>query len=280
MNPFFRAELPHLEGALGGQLPSLDRPYVFSPDTAAFPLDATLGQPGTPQSGTGQAALLTGADSATLFGRHFGPWIPVALRPLVEEKSFLKLAVDDGADVAFANAYPRDWPGPRGSRAIAGPPLAARGAGLLTRTEEALATGDAVSSGLTNDGWRTVLGHDDVPDIGLEDAGRTLGRIAGRHDLTLFAHYDTDTAGHAQESGRGVDALERVDRFLGGILETIGQSSILIVSDHGNIEDVRTGHTRNPALGVLWHPEVPQAPIDDLRAVPTLVASLLPSAEH
>ena len=30
--------------------------------------------------------------------------------------------------------------------------------------------------------------------------------------------------------------------------------SLLIASDHGNIEDVARGHTRNPALGVLAGP--------------------------
>lgn len=199
----------------------------------------------------------------------------MALRPLVENESFLKRAVEGGASVAFANAYPRDWPGPRGGRAIAGPPLAAKGVGLLNRHEEHLATGEAVSSGLTNGGWRKFLGHDDVPEIDLEGAGRNLGSIAARHDLTLFAHYDTDTAGHAQDRAQAVAALERVDRFLGGVLETAGDQSILIVSDHGNIEDVRTGHTRNPALGVLWHGRVDEAPIDDLRQVPHLVTDIL-----
>jgi bisphosphoglycerate-independent phosphoglycerate mutase (AlkP superfamily) len=29
---------------------------------------------------------------------------------------------------------------------------------------------------------------------------------------------------------------------------------MLLVSDHGNLEDVRVGHTRNPALGVVAGP--------------------------
>jgi phosphopentomutase len=48
-----------------------------------------------------------------------------------------------------------------------------------------------------------------------------------------------------------VAALERVDRFLAGVVEALPPScTLLVASDHGNIEDTRTGHTRNPALGL------------------------------
>ena len=248
---------------------------MAGPDAVAFPVDANLDEPGTPQSGTGQAALLTGESTATAFGRHFGPWIPVSLRPIVEERSFLKEAVDSGKRVAFANAYPKTWPGPRGGRAIAGPPLAARGAGLMTRHEEALTVGDAISSEIVNTGWRRYLGHTDVPEITPGEAGANLGRIANEHDLTLFAHYSTDTAGHKKEMGPARSALERVDRFLGGVFRTVSEGSVLIVSDHGNVEDVRAGHTRNPSLGVLWGRSSSAAPIADLRDVPALVAALV-----
>jgi phosphopentomutase len=47
-------------------------------------------------------------------------------------------------------------------------------------------------------------------------------------------------------------SLERVDAFLGGVLETFPpDGGLVIASDHGNIEDVTGGHTRNPALGVF-----------------------------
>lgn len=277
MNPFFAAELPRLSELLGGELPSLDTPRVEGPFATAFPFDASLDTEGVGQSGTGQAALLTGVDAARLFGRHFGPWIPVALRPIVEEQSFLRRAVHSGLDVAFANALPRDWPGPRGSRGIAGPPLAARGAGLLDRHEEALTRGDAVSGEFTNRGWVRYLGHTDVPIISAEEAGANLARIAGAHDLTLFAHYATDTAGHEQALVPATHALQRVDRFLGGLLDARTEDlEVLIVSDHGNIEDVRVGHTQNPALGLLLG-DTEGLPIDgaDLRGVPDLVERLL-----
>lgn len=276
VNPFFNAHLPTFARFADGVVPSLASLGRTSV-AAVYPLDATLDVAGTPQSGTGQAALLTGLDAGAIFGGHFGPWIPVALRPLVEEGSVLKVVADAGRSVAFANAYPRGWPGPNGSRRIAGPPLAARGAGVLDRHEEALASGGAVASEILNDGWRRHLGHVDLPRVTAWEAGRNLAVIAGNHDLTLFAHYATDTAGHTKEMDRAVGALERVDAFLAGVLEALAPDALLLVaSDHGNIEDVTTGHTRNPALGLAAGPgSMAAGELRDLRQVAPFIRRLL-----
>jgi len=250
-NPFLRADLPVLAGLLGGNLPTLDDPFPGSEGARAFPLDATLGMEGLPRSGTGHTALLTGADAPRLFGRHFGPWVPSSLRSLLEEENVLGRAKELGSRVAFANAYPRrflDAP----LRRWAGPPLAARGAGLLDRHEEALVAGEAVASEIVNTGWRERLGLHAAPELNPQEAGGVLARIVQGHDLTLFAHYSTDLVGHRGGMSGAVEALERVDAFLGGLLVSLSSETlILVASDHGNLEDVTAGHTRNPALGIV-----------------------------
>lgn len=251
-NPLIRATLPTLRTVGGGSIPTLDAPRLRSPIGGIVPLDAMLGVEGIPQSGTGQAALLTGRNAPRIFGGHFGPWTPVRLRPLVEDESVLRRARDAGRSVAFANAYPRGWPGPRGSRRVAGPPLAARGAGVLDRHEEALGAERAVSSEIVNDAWRTRLGHRDLPEVTPARAGRNLAAIASEAHVTLYAHYATDTAGHRGGMAGAVRAMERFDAFLGGIVERLGEEITLVVaSDHGNVEDVESEHTRNPALGAV-----------------------------
>ncbi len=249
-----------------------------------FPVDATLGVEGTPQSGTGQAALLTGINAARVFGRHFGPWIPTALRDDVRDRNVLVRATERGHSVAFANAYPPGWPGPRPRRRVAGPPLAALGAGVLTRHAEHLARGDAVSSEIVNDGWVRHLGPVDLPRPAPDEAGRTLGRIAARSGLTMYAHYATDTVGHRGDLAAGVEALERVDACLGGVLDTLPAGHrLVLVSDHGNLEDVRAGHTRNPALGMIVGVEAAGDPMVEsaadrlasLVSVPETVLTLL-----
>lgn len=269
VNPFLKSDLPTWTALMGGRVPTLDEPHVVGGSGRTFPLDATLDMEGTPQSGTGQAALLTGESTARIFGRHFGPWTPVSLRPLVEDFSVLRRVLDAGRSVAFANAYPRGWPGDRSARRVAGPPLAARGAGLLDRHEEALGRGDAISSEMVNDGWRRHLGFDWLPEISPRDAGANLARIAAGHDFTFYAHYTTDTAGHRGRMEGAVEALERVDAFLDGIVTADdGKTLLLIASDHGNIEDVGGGHTRNPAMGMASGPGAEHAAgMEDLRDV-------------
>jgi 2,3-bisphosphoglycerate-independent phosphoglycerate mutase len=289
-NPFLTAALPVLTALTGGRPLTRSSAPLHADVASVMGMDALLGVDGTPQSGTGQATLFTGVNAAAMHGRHFGPWVPARLQRLVREESLLVEARNAGYRVAFANAYPEEVvapspaavppAAPRGagpgnaagegrsagqpiSRAErrrrrapsflrAGPPLAAAGAGVLNRHAAALARGEAVASEILNDGWREILGRSDLPVIDAATAGRNLAVITGAHDLTLFAHYATDYAGHRREMGAAVAALERLDAFLGGVVQHLPEDALLfMVSDHGNLEDIRVGHTHNPALALV-----------------------------
>lgn len=275
-NPLAAAELPTLTELLGSPPVATAQAAAFStsgspssapppgapqpgpdrqPAGMLVPLDATLDVPGLPQSGTGQTTLFTGVNAARRFGRHFGPWVPTSLRPLLRDSSLLARARHADLDVAFANAFPDHLPERahrRGPAARTGPWLAAQGAGALTRGTDALRQGRAVASEIVNDAWRRRLGVTDLPSPSPADAGRTLAGIAARHDVTLFAHFTTDIVGHRGSFDDAVEAMDRVDAFLAGVLDALPADALLVVaSDHGNLEDVRGGHTRNPALGVL-----------------------------
>lgn len=253
INPFMRARLDTLD--------ELRRTATIRP------LDAMLGVPGLPQSGTGQTALLTGLNAALEFGRHFGPWVPTALRDRLARENFLTRAKESGKSVAFANAYPEELfqqeatgrrnrdrtRGPVSDPLRAGPPIAAIGAGVLNRHTSQLERGDAVASEITNDGWRKHLNRTGLPVITPAEAGRNLARIAASHDLTLFAHYATDFVGHRGHMWEAVEALQKVDEFLSGVVAAIPEDTVVaVVSDHGNIEDIRVGHTQNAALGCFF----------------------------
>jgi len=61
-----------------------------------------------------------------------------------------------------------------------------------------------------------------------------------------------DIAGHRAGMKGSIRSLERVDGFLGGVLQSFPREGGLVVtSDHGNIEEATGGHTRNPALGLF-----------------------------
>jgi hypothetical protein len=196
-------------------------------------------------------ALLTGRNAPQLLGRHFGPWPPVRLRPLLEKESVFRRALDAGAHVTFANAHAPGYPARADPRRVAAFAVAAVAAGLIDKDHRALARGAAIASEIVNETWRKRLPSSRIPSVTPEEAGANLAHIAAGSDLTVFAHYQTDIVGHRGGMRGATSALERVDGLLDGLLGGIrADSLVLVVSDHGNLEDVRRGHTRNPALGL------------------------------
>ena len=254
-NPFAAASLPTFETLLAGARMTARHANAQTRHATLRALDATLGIPGLPQSGTGQTALFTGENAAEIFGRHFGPWVPTSLRAMLGQRNILTRAGSAGKRVTFANAYPEEvFQEGRKQRdpLRAGPPIAALGAGVMNRHTPELERGDAIASEIINEGWRRHLNRAQLPVITPRQAGHNLARIALAHDVTLFAHYSTDHIGHTGNMPEAITAIERVDEFVGGILEhAANELAIVLASDHGNLEDIRAGHTLNPAVGLF-----------------------------
>ncbi len=282
VNPLAAARMPRLRAMLGGRIPvreQLEGGRIEGEGAVMVAADATLGVAGRPQSGTGQTALFTGENAPALFGRHFGSWVPTPLRPLLAERSLLARAVRAGRSAAFANAYPVSVFGVEAfvGKRPAAPPLAAHAAGLLVRDRDELRAGHAVASSITREGWLRQLGVD-LPAVTADEAGRHLAAIAAGHEVTLFAHYDTDAVGHRGEMAPAVAALERVDAFLGGLLDALpGDALLVVASDHGNVEDVRAGHTLNPVPVIAAGPgrEAVAGSVRDLTHVAPALLGLL-----
>ena len=225
---------------------------VTRPGHVVRRLDATLGVPGLPQSGTGQTALYTGHNAPEMAGRHYGPTPHSATFETLRTDSLWARLLNAGLapdDLCFANAYPDAFFASVAQRGRW--PTAARmtrDAGLRLRTHADVVAGTGLAADLTADGWRTHLGLD-VPTITPADAGARLHALARRHRVTLYEFYHTDEAGHTQDPAVAAATLARVDAFLGAILDRLDPTRDLLVltSDHGNLEDlsVRT-HTTNP----------------------------------
>ena len=74
----------------------------------------------------------------------------------------------------------------------------------------------------------------------------------------LQEYFLTDKAGHSQDPDRAAAVLGTLDRFLGAVLDGLGDATLLITSDHGNIEALGTkSHTTNPVPLVAWGPGAP-----------------------
>lgn len=249
-NPFLAARLPILKELLGDSIPSLSNKRFRSIRTELVPVNATLRVPGLPQSGTGQTAIFTGVNGARLFGRHFGPYPPTVLRPVIETKNIFRQLRNRGKTVCFANAFPQrffDYTS-SGTRRLTVTTLACILTGVPLLTANDLRRNEGISADFTRVRW-PELGHPDVEPVTPREAGHHLWHLAEQNDFTLFEYWLTDHAGHGQNMKLGIEVLESFDQFLGGIFEGFRNSDSLLVmiSDHGNLEDlsVKT-HTRNP----------------------------------
>jgi hypothetical protein len=249
-------------------------------------IDATLGVAGLPQSATGQTTLLTGVNAAACLGYHQSAVPGAALRRVLLRQSVLRRVTDAGLRATFANAFrPRPFElledgAPRRAPASA---LATWASAARFRTLDDLAEGKAVYHDITRETLRR--GGFGLPDIAPEEAGRNLAAIARLHDLTVWEHFLTDVAGHAQDAGAGTTLLLRLEAMIAAAASGLDpeRDGVVVTSDHGNLEDVsvRT-HTRYPVPFLVWGRmrRALDRPVADLSDVaPSMLCELgLPSA--
>jgi hypothetical protein len=256
-NPFARAELPHMCRLLGR------RPVAGTgrPTLPALALDATMGVAGLPQSGTGQAALITGRNVAAAVGAHSGPFAGSDVQAVMALHSLWQDARRHGAPSALATAYPerlieRVTGGAGRLSAIA---RAAVQAGVPLRGPAESAAGRAIppyfSPPRGSTGRRPIVADP-------YEAGRELAADARTYALCVYEHFATDAAGHRGDMDDAVDVLQRLDAFIGGILSAWpADSALVLMSDHGNLEDATTTqHTLAPALGAWRGPDAGGSP--------------------
>jgi hypothetical protein len=238
---------------------------IFQGEEARLPFngilaitDARLGVEGLPQSATGQTAILTGLNAAQLIGRHLHGYPSPRLKKVLAEHSIYKKLIARGRSVTFANAYTRSYLESR-PRFVSCTTVAAETAGLRFRMLEDLAEGRAVSHDFTN---RFLIERGfDVRECLPEAAGRNLARLAADHDFTLYEHFITDRMGHHRDRKLSWkltrEHVPLLTRFVRAALEAadLSRQTVVITSDHGNIEDATTrSHTINPVATLAFGP--------------------------
>lgn len=220
--------------------------------------DARLGIEGLPQSATGQTAILTGVNASRLIGHHLHGYPSPRLKQTLADHSIYKKLMACGKSVTFANAYTRSYiESP--PRFVSATTVAAMSAGVRLRVLEDLIEGQAVSHDFTN---RFLIERGlQVNECAPEEAGANLARLAACHDFTLYEHFITDRIGHERNRALAYDMAREhmllLTRFVSAVLTTadLARQTILITSDHGNIEDHSTrGHTLNPVATLAFGP--------------------------
>jgi 2,3-bisphosphoglycerate-independent phosphoglycerate mutase len=245
-NPFVSVPTPALRALLGGPL-TAER-VQRGDELVLVPLDACLGVPGLPQSGTGQTTLFTGVNAQALLGRHVPALPGPRLRALIAEHGLLAALVADGHAVTFANAYTAAFAerlrsGEVRASATTCAVLAAR---LPLRLLPELAAGRAVTWDVTGEQFAQRAGEG-ATVVSAERAGANLAALAAEHRFTLYETFLTDLAGHGRWGITAESAIARLDGLLAGALAARPPDvTLLLTSDHGNLEEPHRRHTTNP----------------------------------
>ena len=212
------------------------------------PIDANLGVRGLPQSGTGQATLLTGKNASKIVGKHFGPFPHSKIKPLLKSDSLFHKILEMNKSPHFLNAYPDIFfKKSKQKNRWSCTTLMVKSAGVRLNRLEDIQSGKAITAEIVQSAWRNILGLD-VPEIKPEEAAQRALNAIKRYDFVLYEYYLTDKAGHSQDRKRADEVLKNLDLFLMEILSNLAENDTLVItSDHGNLEDLLTkSHTRNP----------------------------------
>lgn len=276
-NPLARARTPALRGLLGGQ--PLAQGAAPAPGVVLAAADACLGVAGAPQSATGQTALLTGLNAALLEGRHVNAYPTALLKQALAARGLFGAVVAGGGAARYINAFRaeslrRVEAGTYRATAFT---IAALAAGLRLPSIDDVRAGRALYHDITCFTLRAA--GEDVAPLEPAAAGGRAARLAAAGGLTVFEYFLTDMVGHSGDMGGAVEVIETLDAFLGGALEAAAPAAVtvLLTSDHGNIEDTRTlGHTANPVPVLAVGPGADRfAGVRDITGVAPAAAELV-----
>ena len=284
-NPLARSEwlLSQFEDGSGTALPG----------GALTLLETTFGVPGRPQSATNQTAILTGEPAPRLVGKHVLGYPDAALREILLRASVVKRLAAAGRRATFVNGYPGAYltalglPHAPARRPEVEIPERARRRLKPSSTTLAFAAGevplrtlDQVRAGeaLTHDvtGVRGRARGFDLPVRTADEAAEIFWRAAEGMDFTLFEHFLADEAGHAKDMALAESALGTFDEFVRAVLRRRPDDArVLVCSDHGNVEDLRT---RNHTLAPVALLSFPPLPATDATETVADVAGLIAGA--
>ena len=216
--------------------------------------DATLGTSGVPQSATGQATIFTGINASKYLGYHLTALPNQKLVELIEKQSLMKTLAEQGISITSANMYSDEFFHKRAARrrnAFPVSTLTIKASGVPFRYFNDYEKGRAVFADITNKLIRE-RGYD-IAEITPELAAGNLLNIMTETQFVFFEYFMTDVYGHKRDKMAIDKCVDILNRFTETVWSGIGddETSILIVSDHGNAEDLSTAdHTFNnvPAL--------------------------------
>ncbi len=217
--------------------------------------NATLNVPGRPQSATGQATIFTGINASEYLGYHLTAFPNQKLVDLIEKQSLMKGLAEQGISVTSANMYSKEFFQKRAARrknAFPVSTLTIKASGAPFRYFADYKKAEAVFADITNRLIRE-RGYD-IAEISPETAGGNLINILKENEFVFFEYFMTDVYGHKRNKEKLEESVNILNRFTETVWSGIKneETAVLIISDHGNAEDLTTGnHTTNNVPAIL-----------------------------
>ena len=228
---------------------------IFFRGGVLVPTDPVMGVPGMPQSATGQTSIFTGINAQNRIGCHLMGYPNDELKIIIEERSLMKALVRKGVRVTAANLYSQEFFEKRRNSSrnlLPASTLTIQASGAAFRYWQDYREGRAVFADITNELIRS-RGYD-IPLIEPETAAANMLNILGEVDFVFFEYFMTDLHGHKRNRDETLRCVDILSRFTESLWEKVDRSNtaVLIVSDHGNAEDmIIGGHTANPVPTLL-----------------------------
>jgi 2,3-bisphosphoglycerate-independent phosphoglycerate mutase len=279
-NPLSQRIMPFLESLLGG--PFTSEQTQARPDLLLKGIDATMGIAGLPQSGTGHVALFGGFNAAQQIGHHQPHSPPTTLHAQLAANNIFRRVQEIGGTCTHANPFgPRYWEALQGRKVRrSASVIAAMGAELPLRGLEEYRADQAVAWDLVGDILR-LREDPSMPERTPEEGGQILARLSSDYDFVLYEYFLTDLAGHGRMPQSDEQAMTMLDSCIKAFLEgKSANTSLVISSDHGNLEDRSTRvHTRNPVPLLVIGPAAEHfAKVEDITQIADTIIEVMQTA--
>ncbi|MGD2089824.1 MAG: alkaline phosphatase family protein [Candidatus Aminicenantes bacterium] len=265
-NPFFAANADYM--------PFFDNGCMLPDQTPIKGIDAQLGVPGMPMSATGQTTLFTGINVPALLNEHKESYPDKFMRKIIKEKSIFSILRKKNVNPRFLNVFP-------GSSYLYTPEniyirddgefyhsplfrsrirrsLSATTCMMISNHMRPFGENDILKErALYHDFTNQSLNGDfpQLPRFSPEKAAEIIYNTSRNYDLLLYEYFQTDFYGHGFDMEDCIDLVRLLNRLLKSLVSLLDKEkdTLLITSDHGNLEDSTTQlHTHNLVPLMTW----------------------------
>jgi 2,3-bisphosphoglycerate-independent phosphoglycerate mutase len=265
-NPFFAASTDYLPFFENG---------CFLPDqTPIKAIDAQLGVSGMPMSATGQTTLFTGINVPALLNEHRDSYPDQFMRKIIKEKSIFSILRKKKLNPRFLNVFPgsahlytpenihiRDdgefYYSPifknRIRRSLSATTCMMISNYMRPFSEQDILKEQALFHDFSNQSLNGEFPQ--LPDFSPEKAAEIIYNASRNYDLLLYEYFQTDFYGHGFDMEDCINLIQQLNRLVKHLISLLDKEkdTILITSDHGNLEDSTTQlHTNNFVPLLTW----------------------------